>query len=232
MRAGEFRHQSSMEGVATGLKRSGPMGLANYRDWVLEGFFQMTGAATEGKHKPVACSTGIEDFSSPSRTCLKPEKPSSFRTSSTLRDGRSAEDLKSALRSPVCSLWRPQSPNGAAFTASSRGLPSQGAKSTPIADLPSAAALALAHGPGVDRRSDRRPGSGQRLPSTAIEGLWFYRLNCPGCGSAPIEACRKSDSRDPPGRQRNGGGAGLRYVFSVLSILPSLPSSLVERKSC
>jgi len=48
MRAGECRHQSSMEGVATGLKLIGP-NPANYRDWVLEGFFLMTDAATGGR---------------------------------------------------------------------------------------------------------------------------------------------------------------------------------------
>jgi hypothetical protein len=45
MRADERRHHSSMEGVATGLKLIGP-NPANYRDWVLEGFFLMTDAAT------------------------------------------------------------------------------------------------------------------------------------------------------------------------------------------
>ena len=45
MRAGECRHYSSMAGVATGLKLIGP-DRGNYRDWVLEGFFQMTDAAT------------------------------------------------------------------------------------------------------------------------------------------------------------------------------------------
>jgi hypothetical protein len=48
MRAGECRHHSSMEGVATGLKLIGP-NPANYRDWVLEGFFRMTDAATGGR---------------------------------------------------------------------------------------------------------------------------------------------------------------------------------------
>jgi hypothetical protein len=48
MRAGERRHHSSMEGVATGLKLIGP-NTANYRDWVLEGFFRMTDAATGGR---------------------------------------------------------------------------------------------------------------------------------------------------------------------------------------
>ena len=48
MRAGERRHHSSMEGVATGLKLIGP-NPANYRDWVLEGFFRMTDAATGGR---------------------------------------------------------------------------------------------------------------------------------------------------------------------------------------
>jgi len=48
MRAGEARHHSSMEGVATGLKQIGP-NPANYRDWVLEGFFRMTDAATGGR---------------------------------------------------------------------------------------------------------------------------------------------------------------------------------------
>jgi hypothetical protein len=45
MRAGECRDHSSIEGVATGLKLIGP-NPGNYRDWVLEGFFQMTDAAT------------------------------------------------------------------------------------------------------------------------------------------------------------------------------------------
>ena len=48
MRAGERRHHSCMEGVATGLKLIGP-NPANYRDWVLEGFFRMTDAATGGR---------------------------------------------------------------------------------------------------------------------------------------------------------------------------------------
>jgi hypothetical protein len=45
MRAGERRHHSSMEGVATGLKLIGP-NPANYRDWVLEGWFEMADANT------------------------------------------------------------------------------------------------------------------------------------------------------------------------------------------
>jgi hypothetical protein len=45
MRAGERRHHSSMEGVATGLKLFGA-NPANYRDWVLEGWFEMTDAAS------------------------------------------------------------------------------------------------------------------------------------------------------------------------------------------
>jgi hypothetical protein len=45
MRAGECRHYSSVEGVATGLKLIGP-DRGNYRDWVLEGLFEMTHAAT------------------------------------------------------------------------------------------------------------------------------------------------------------------------------------------
>jgi hypothetical protein len=45
MRAGECRHHSRMEGVATGLKLFGA-NPANYRDWVLEGWFEMTDANT------------------------------------------------------------------------------------------------------------------------------------------------------------------------------------------
>ena len=45
MRAGECRHYSIMVGVATGLKLIGP-DPGNYRDWVLEGFFEMTHVAT------------------------------------------------------------------------------------------------------------------------------------------------------------------------------------------
>jgi hypothetical protein len=45
MRAGECRHHSSMEGVATGLALIGPQP-GNYRDWVLDGWFEMTDAAT------------------------------------------------------------------------------------------------------------------------------------------------------------------------------------------
>jgi hypothetical protein len=45
MRVGECRHYCSVEGVATGLKLIGPHP-GNYRDWVLEGLFEMTHAAT------------------------------------------------------------------------------------------------------------------------------------------------------------------------------------------
>jgi hypothetical protein len=45
LRAGECRHYSSVVGVATGLKLIGPHP-GNYRDWVLEGLFEMTNAAT------------------------------------------------------------------------------------------------------------------------------------------------------------------------------------------
>jgi hypothetical protein len=45
MRAGECRHYSSVEGVATGLKLIGSHP-GNYRDWVLEGWFEMTNAIT------------------------------------------------------------------------------------------------------------------------------------------------------------------------------------------
>lgn len=45
MRAGECRHYSSVAGVAKGLKLIGPQP-GNYRDWVLEGVFEMTNAAT------------------------------------------------------------------------------------------------------------------------------------------------------------------------------------------
>jgi hypothetical protein len=40
----------------------------------------------------------------------------------------SAEDLKSAFKSPAYWLWRPPSPNGAALTASFRGLRSDRAE--------------------------------------------------------------------------------------------------------
>jgi hypothetical protein len=45
MRSGECRHYSIMVGVATGLTLIGP-DPSNYRDWVLEGFFEMTHVAT------------------------------------------------------------------------------------------------------------------------------------------------------------------------------------------
>jgi hypothetical protein len=45
MRAGECRHYSSVAGVARGLKIIGP-DPGNYRDWVLEGLFEMTHADT------------------------------------------------------------------------------------------------------------------------------------------------------------------------------------------
>jgi hypothetical protein len=52
MRAGERRHHSSMEGVATGLKLIGP-NPANYRDWVLEGWFEMTDTNTGGRTQAI-----------------------------------------------------------------------------------------------------------------------------------------------------------------------------------
>jgi hypothetical protein len=45
MRPGECRHCSSVVGVATGLKLIGP-NPRNYRDWALEGLFNMTDVAT------------------------------------------------------------------------------------------------------------------------------------------------------------------------------------------
>jgi hypothetical protein len=45
IRAGECRHYSSMVGVARRLKLIGP-DPGNYRDWVLEGVFEMTRTAT------------------------------------------------------------------------------------------------------------------------------------------------------------------------------------------
>jgi hypothetical protein len=48
MRAGECRPYSSVAGMATGLKLIGP-NRGNYRDWVLEGLFEMTHAATGEK---------------------------------------------------------------------------------------------------------------------------------------------------------------------------------------
>jgi hypothetical protein len=45
MRAGECRPYSCVAGVATGLKLIGP-DPGNYRDWVLEGLFEMTHIAT------------------------------------------------------------------------------------------------------------------------------------------------------------------------------------------
>jgi hypothetical protein len=45
IRVGECRRHCRMEGVVTGLKLIGP-NRANYRDWVLEGLFTMTDAAT------------------------------------------------------------------------------------------------------------------------------------------------------------------------------------------
>ena len=48
MRAGERRPYSCVAGMATGLKLIGP-DRGNYRDWVLEGVFEMTHAATGEK---------------------------------------------------------------------------------------------------------------------------------------------------------------------------------------
>jgi hypothetical protein len=45
IRAGERRHHCRMEGVVTGLNLIGPHP-GNYRDWVLEGLFEMTDPAT------------------------------------------------------------------------------------------------------------------------------------------------------------------------------------------
>jgi hypothetical protein len=42
---GERRHHSTMEGIVTGMKLIGPHP-RNYRDWVLEGLFDLTDAAT------------------------------------------------------------------------------------------------------------------------------------------------------------------------------------------
>jgi hypothetical protein len=77
MRAGECRHHSSMEGVATGLKLIGP-NPANYRDWVLEGFFRMTDAATGGRTQASRMFNRDRRFFISVKDLLKTGKPVEF----------------------------------------------------------------------------------------------------------------------------------------------------------
>ena len=73
------------------------------------------------------------------------------------------------------------------------------------------------------RRQETRAAAGFRLRQALAprKAGRYDGGNCPGCGSAPIEACRKADSRDPPGRQRNGGGATAVRLERYYGLLPS-----------
>jgi hypothetical protein len=77
MRAGERRHHSSMEGVATGLKLIGP-DRSNYRDWVLEGVFQMTHVATGKKTRAARMFNRDRKFFISVRDLLKTGKTVEF----------------------------------------------------------------------------------------------------------------------------------------------------------
>jgi hypothetical protein len=87
MRARECRNYSSVEGVATGLKLIGP-NPRNYRDWALEGLFNMTDVATGERTHATRMFNRDRNFLPPSMTCSKAEKQPSFRTSSMSRNGR------------------------------------------------------------------------------------------------------------------------------------------------
>jgi hypothetical protein len=77
MRAGERRHHSSMEGVATGLKLFGP-NPANYRDWVLEGWFEMTDANTGERTQAIRMFNRDKSFFISVRDLLKTGKAVEF----------------------------------------------------------------------------------------------------------------------------------------------------------
>jgi hypothetical protein len=77
MRAGECRHYSSVEGVATGLVLIGPHP-SNYRDWVLEGWFEMTDAATGERTRATRMFNRDRKFFMSVKDLLKPGKTVEF----------------------------------------------------------------------------------------------------------------------------------------------------------
>jgi hypothetical protein len=102
MRAGECRPHSCAAGMATGLKLIGP-DRGNYRDWVLEGLFEMTRAATGEKTRATRMFNRDRKFFISVKDLLKTGKTVEFVTCSMSKDWRQAADLKSALRS---SFWK------------------------------------------------------------------------------------------------------------------------------
>ena len=77
MRAGECRPYSSVAGIATGLKLIGP-DRGNYRDWVLEGVFQMTHVATGEKTRATRMFNRDREFFITVRDLLKTGKTVEF----------------------------------------------------------------------------------------------------------------------------------------------------------
>ncbi len=74
---GERRLHSRMEGVATGLMLFGP-NLGNYRDWVLEGLFTMTDAATGARTQATRMFNRDRKFFIAIRDLLKSGKAVDF----------------------------------------------------------------------------------------------------------------------------------------------------------
>jgi hypothetical protein len=77
IRAGERRHYSSMVGIATGLKLIGP-NPRNYRDWALEGWFEMTHAGTAEKTQAIRMFNRDRKFFISVRDLLKTRKAVEF----------------------------------------------------------------------------------------------------------------------------------------------------------
>jgi hypothetical protein len=77
MRAGECRPYSTVAGVATGLKLIGP-DRGNYRDWVLEGVFQMVHVATGEKTRAARMFNRDRKFFISVRDLLKTGKTVEF----------------------------------------------------------------------------------------------------------------------------------------------------------
>jgi hypothetical protein len=77
MRVGECRPYSTVAGVATGLKLIGP-DRGNYRDWVLEGVFQMVHVATGEKTRAARMFNRDRKFFISVRDLLKTGKTVEF----------------------------------------------------------------------------------------------------------------------------------------------------------
>jgi hypothetical protein len=105
MRPGECRHYSSVVGVAAGLRLIGP-NPRNYRDWALEGLFNMTDVATGERTHATRMFNRDRKFFVAVNDLLKSGKAAEFSYEFYVEKRAVGGGLKKRLGSSVSRLWR------------------------------------------------------------------------------------------------------------------------------